>query len=393
MGCPDQAILGQNLPFWIQAFDTSGSPVDADALPTYSIYEEETDTAIVTGTMSKQDDAQTTGFYSELAAITSANGFELWKGYVIRYVAAIGGTAVAKTDTFNVVSTALAATTTTGALTSTANYKDYANITVTTYDSLIANLISRATSAIEKYCDRMLRSTTYREFYDGPGDYHLYANEYPITDITLLAVGRQQVIRVNNSSSDAWNAHLTVDATNMTLTVNGGTNDGNDQLTLASYTVSTLVTAINALGKSWSATSQNANWDNWEGAELIPCAALSCFDNDYAYAETPYEAEHDFKFESDTGRIYLGTGFPVGRQNVTLRYTAGYATTPADLEQICIDLVNTYFRSRTTDSTVKSERLGDHWITYGESGGGGARDIPDHIAKRLAPYRKMRIAV
>jgi hypothetical protein len=76
-----------------------------------------------------------------------------------------------------------------------------------------------------------------------------------------------------------------------------------------------------------------------------------------------------------------------------VRYTAGYVTTPADLEQICIDLVNTYLKSRTYDSSIKSEKLGDHSITFAtESGGGGARDIPSHIAKRLAPYKKFLVA-
>jgi hypothetical protein len=393
MGCPETATLGQNLTFTIQASDTSGSPVDTDALPTYSAYEDETGTAIATGTMAKLDDAGTTGFYSEELAITSANGYELHKSYAVRVSAAIGGTAVSRVFSFRVITTALSVSATSGALTTTANFKTYAGITGTDDDSLIASLITRATSAIERYCDRTLVSTTHREFYDGSGDYELYTNEYPITAISLLSAGRTDVIKVNNSSSDAWNATVLVDSTNCTLTIYGGTNDGSDSLTLASYTITTLVAAIVALGKGWSASVQLSDYASWEADQLIPATELRCLDSDYAYLETPDEPEYDYRFEADTGRIYLPTGFPAGTQNITLRYTAGYATTPADLEQITIDLVNVYYRARELDTSVKSEKLGDHSITYLDEGGGGARDIPSHIAKRLAPYKKVRCPV
>ncbi len=38
-----------------------------------------------------------------------------------------------------------------------------------------------------------------------------------------------------------------------------------------------------------------------------------------------------------------------------------------------------------------TEKLGDHYIKYSQEGGGGARDIPGHIAKRLAPYMRWRL--
>lgn len=390
MGCPSQCVLGQNLTFSIHTIAN-----DALTSPTgtvdYAIYENTTTTEILTSTMTKDFDGKT-GYHKAQIACTEANGFEQYKSYSVRITATVSGVAVAKSYDFICLGAEDLPSATTGALTSTANYKSYAGITHTDDDTLIGHLINRATSAIENYCDRTLRSTSYREIYNGDGTRELLLKEYPITAVTLLSTARQDVIRIKNTSSDAYNARVTVDDTNMTLYIDGGTNDGSDALTLASYTVTTLVAAIIALGKSWTATVNVSTFGVWDADEILPCMGLECLDG-WAYVQTPYEPEDNYRVYEDEGYIYLPTGFTSGHQNVIVRYTAGYSTTPADLEQICIDLVNTYYLSRKTDSTVKSEKLSDHSKTYADEGGGGARDIPQHIAKRLAPYMKMRYAV
>lgn len=49
----------------------------------------------------------------------------------------------------------------------------------------------------------------------------------------------------------------------------------------------------------------------------------------------------------DANRIMLsGFRFPRGFQNVVIQYTAGYATTPADVEQACIDIIGDWFKYR-----------------------------------------------
>jgi hypothetical protein len=82
MGCPTSVVLGDNLVFSICTHDPdTGVLTDADAVPDYRVYEDETGTAILTGSMAKLDDANTTGFYTELLACTTGNGFELGKTY------------------------------------------------------------------------------------------------------------------------------------------------------------------------------------------------------------------------------------------------------------------------------------------------------------------------
>lgn len=90
MGCQEQVTLGNNLTFSICTHDPdTGVLTDTDAPPAYRVYEDETGTAILTGTMTKLDNANTTGFYSELIACTTGNGFEVGKSYNIYITATV----------------------------------------------------------------------------------------------------------------------------------------------------------------------------------------------------------------------------------------------------------------------------------------------------------------
>ena len=92
MGCPPFVLIGNNLVFSITTHDPdTGILTDADAAPDYRIYEDETGTAILTGSMAKLDDANTTGFYTELTPCTAANGFEDKRTYTIYIEATVDG--------------------------------------------------------------------------------------------------------------------------------------------------------------------------------------------------------------------------------------------------------------------------------------------------------------
>ena len=92
MGCQSEVTLGQNLTFSFCTHDPdTGVSTDADTLPTWRLYEKETTTAILTGTASKLDDANTTGTYADTVACTAANGFETDTSYTIVITATVGG--------------------------------------------------------------------------------------------------------------------------------------------------------------------------------------------------------------------------------------------------------------------------------------------------------------
>ena len=90
MGCPSKVPIGSNLVFSVCTHDPdTGVLTDADSVPTYRIYEDETATPILTGSMAKLDDANTTGFYTEQIECTADNGFEQNKTYTIYIIATI----------------------------------------------------------------------------------------------------------------------------------------------------------------------------------------------------------------------------------------------------------------------------------------------------------------
>jgi len=92
MGCQSTVTIGNNLTFTITTHDPdTGELTDADVAPVYRVYEDETATAILTGTMATLDTANTTGFYSERIACTAANGFETGKTYTVYIAATVDG--------------------------------------------------------------------------------------------------------------------------------------------------------------------------------------------------------------------------------------------------------------------------------------------------------------
>ncbi len=76
---------------------STGAATDATGDPTYRVYEDETGTPILTGTMAKLDDANTIGFYSEELTISSGNGFEAGRSYTI-YISATVGSVTGTTE-------------------------------------------------------------------------------------------------------------------------------------------------------------------------------------------------------------------------------------------------------------------------------------------------------
>lgn len=91
MGCPAAVELGNNLSFGIATHDPdTGILTDADAVPTYEVYEEDGDTPILSGSMVKRATGKT-GRYKGIIACTTANGFEDGKTYTIEILASVDG--------------------------------------------------------------------------------------------------------------------------------------------------------------------------------------------------------------------------------------------------------------------------------------------------------------
>jgi len=81
---------------------SDGAATDADAVPTYRVYEDETGTAILTGSMAKLDDANTVGFYGERIQLTAASGHEKGKSYSIYISATVSSVTGTMSHTYQI---------------------------------------------------------------------------------------------------------------------------------------------------------------------------------------------------------------------------------------------------------------------------------------------------
>lgn len=81
---------------------STGVATDADSSPAYRVYENDTTTPILTGTMSLLDSANTAGLYMASITLSAANGFEVGKCYTIYVSATVGGITSTMAHTFQV---------------------------------------------------------------------------------------------------------------------------------------------------------------------------------------------------------------------------------------------------------------------------------------------------
>jgi len=92
MGSQMRVTIGDFLTFGICTHDPdTGESTDTDFAPAYRIYEDEIAPPILTGSMAKLDDANTTGFYTERIACSEANGFDDRKSYTVFIQATVFG--------------------------------------------------------------------------------------------------------------------------------------------------------------------------------------------------------------------------------------------------------------------------------------------------------------
>ena len=92
MGCPAEARLGATLTFSITTHDAdTGELTNASPLPTYRVYEDDNDTALLSGDMVRRDAAHTTGAYYKKITCAAASGFEIGKSYEVYIEATVDG--------------------------------------------------------------------------------------------------------------------------------------------------------------------------------------------------------------------------------------------------------------------------------------------------------------
>ena len=230
----------------------------------------------------------------------------------------------------------------------------------------LEELINRASDFINRFCWRTLKSTSYsRHIYYGMGERTLMLEQFPVTRVARVSVGRTNAFSIRNTSTDANFATVEVTSTKIRLIVNGGTNADDSELTLADYaTIDLLITAIEALGKGWACTAMATEETARKPAtELLIRPAMGVTAVTQAYCEIVDDELTDYKLlkpsESRNEGVIERSGIFIPNREYFIDYTAGYLTIPYTLEQSCLFLIKYKYDSAKRDAAMKSEKFGE----------------------------------
>ena len=79
--------------------------------------------------------------------------------------------------------------------------------------------------------------------------------------------------------------------------------------------------------------------------------------------------------------------FPTGFQNISVPYTGGYLTVPADVQQAVVHITEAMLLANDQGGDLDSEKLGDYAVSYGNDEEG----ISTVARQLLGSYRDIRI--
>jgi len=167
MPVPTIGLLTKAFSWSFDVRDSFGASADADAAPTYAIYEHETTTAIVTGSMTKL--GSVTGFYTEDIDLAIASGFETFHSYQLRISWTYNSKDYSKSYAFTVLGAdALAEAGGGDYPVSLADMKLHLKLETTEEDdhTLITTLISAATAYCQEFQHRSYITQTRVLYYD-----------------------------------------------------------------------------------------------------------------------------------------------------------------------------------------------------------------------------------
>lgn len=184
------------------------------------------------------------------------------------------------------------------AIVTSANYKSFKGITVTTWDAQLAVIIPAAQALAERYCNRVFDSANYTEYHDGDRSDALVLRNGPVTALTSVKL---------------------VDSSGATPTV------------IYTYVASSYIIEART-NKLVLNHSEDARW-----------------------------ASEDNGFARESARFGPFPCWPQGFQNIQVVYTGGYTVMPADLQLAMYQYIDMVLAGATQsfgNLAFESERLG-----------------------------------
>ena len=210
MAVPAIGILSNLFSFSFQNMDTDGKSADADAAPTYKIYEHEVSSAIVSGTMAKLGALD--GYYTEEITLDDSNSlFESLHTYQLRIAWTFDSNDYNEVYSFIVLGASTLDEAGGGSYpVSLADMKLHLKIDsgMTADDTLITTLISAATTYCEEFQHRAYITQTRIDYYDRfPLFFHVpYPPLISVTSIIYIDTnGDEQTLNADQYRVDIGN--------------------------------------------------------------------------------------------------------------------------------------------------------------------------------------------
>lgn len=281
------------------------------------------------------------------------------------------------------------------ALTTLEGVKRHMQISVSTYDTLLTDLINQVSALIEHETGRLFKARDFRLRRDLRRERKVVLPIFPVQSVNRISYGQQEALSVRYSGS-AIRANISVysnpesaDGGGVRLvTVSTAGVRTATALTFASYpSLSLLETAIEA-ASGWSATVVS----NMPSADLWATAGESALNRDVklyfpdqdedSYTINQKAGIIEFNRQSESGWLDGGGGggrFPCKHQGLMIEYRAGYETIPGDVELLCRELVKEAFYSGQQNTGLRSYALGPYRVDFKD-------DPTASIKQRIGSY-------
>lgn len=280
------------------------------------------------------------------------------------------------------------------ALTTLTGVKRHLNISVSTYDTKLTDLINQVSAQIERITGMKFKARDYRQRYNGFGQRALVLRARPVQTINRIVYGLGNAMTLTyTGSAIRASASVYVDpelyeggGVKLVTIASNGTRTSNS-LSFASYaSLSSLETAIEAVS-GWSATVLV----NMPSLDLHPTGGEDAL-NRTVYFTYPDQDESRYsvdylrgivQFDYRQDRLWRdtwgGQDFCAGHQEILCEYRGGYETIPDDVELLCREMVKEIYLSSTENTAVNSYTLGPYSVTF-------SQEQHERVQSKLAPY-------
>lgn len=292
------------------------------------------------------------------------------------------------------------------ALTTLSDLKANMGISVSTWDTVLENMIDAASARVESYIGRRIKSRTYVEFVNPQGSRVAVLRQHPIVSIDYVGAGVRHVLTISTDNDASvilataqWKGASPGAATTVgTLTLVTATTSGSPTTTTNATLRSTdAIAALTVTGFSFSLVeSVRADHLHQFGPHDVTSSPL--YVTAPAIADIPHRVDYDrgMLYRTDSGMDWEDDwadlraqgwepSFGHSRQSLVVQYTAGYSTVPYDVQQATEELAKAMFHARNRDESRNSESLGDYSYT---SGGTGV--FTEILEERLGSWKEIR---